>query len=41
MEKRLWQGAAGMNLVVGHHEGECRRDTKIRQKADEERDDDA
>ena len=36
MEKSLRKGTLRMNLVVGHHEGECRPDTKISQKADED-----
>ena len=36
MEKSLGQGAVVMNLVVGHHEGERRGDSEIRQKAHEE-----
>ena len=38
MEKSLWQRIVVMNLVVGHHEGECHRDTRVRQKADEDGD---
>ena len=37
MEKSLQQGAVRMNLVVEHDEGECCPDTKIYQKADEDR----
>ena len=29
-----------MNLVIGHQEGECRRDTNIHHKADQDRDHD-
>ena len=41
MEESLLKRAVRLNLVVGHHEGESRRDTKIRQKADEDRGHDA
>ena len=41
MDESLWKGAVRLNLVVGNHEGESRRDTKIRQKADEDRAHDA
>ena len=36
LEKSLRQEAVRVNQVVGHHEGEGRRDTKTHQKADEE-----
>ena len=41
MDESLRKGAVRLNLVVGHHERESRRDTKIRQKADEDRAHDA
>ena len=33
MVKSLWQGDVRMNMVIGHHEGDCYCDTRIGQKA--------
>ena len=41
MENELRQRVVRLNLVVGYNESECCRDTRVSQKADDDRDHDA